>query len=76
MIHLFGQNDTTAIASVYAAKRGTPAIFPRQAFPELLTLQGDKGARGLLSHSDRKVIDIAFEGGELDIDRPDDLLQL
>jgi molybdenum cofactor cytidylyltransferase len=76
MIDTFRQSETSVIASVYAGKRGIPAIFPRQGFSELLALSGDKGARGLLSEPGRKVIEIALDGGEVDIDRPEDLSQL
>jgi len=76
MIDLFRRSGSSAIASLYAGKRGTPAIFPREAFRELLALQGDKGARGLLADQNREVIEIALEGGELDIDRADDITWL
>ncbi len=36
-------------ASSYGGKRGIPAYFPRRYFQELLQLQGDVGARTLLS---------------------------
>jgi molybdenum cofactor cytidylyltransferase len=76
MMAAFRHSETSAIASVYAGKRGIPALFPRSAFPELLTLHGDKGARGLLSEPDREVIEIALDGGEVDIDRPEHLSHL
>ncbi len=56
--------------------RGIPAIFPRQALRDLLALRGDKGARGLLAKPPWPVISIALDGGEIDIDRPEDLAQL
>jgi len=76
MISAFRQNPANAIASVYSGKRGIPAIFPREAFPDLLALRGDQGARGLLSAPSRTVTEIALDGGELDIDRPEDLARL
>ena len=76
MIDAFQQSETSAIASVYAGKRGIPAIFPRQAFAELLALRGDKGASRLLSEPDRQVVGIVLDGGEMDIDRPEDLSHL
>jgi molybdenum cofactor cytidylyltransferase len=76
MIDAFRHSETSAIASVYAGKRGIPAIYPRSAFPELLALHGDIGARSLLSEPDRDVIEISLDGGEVDIDRPEDLSQL
>jgi molybdenum cofactor cytidylyltransferase len=76
MLAAFEQDRNSAIASVYAGKRGIPAIFPRASFAELLALRGDSGARGLLSDPNRKVIELALEGGGIDIDRPNDLLHL
>jgi molybdenum cofactor cytidylyltransferase len=72
----YAQSDPTAIASTYGGTRGIPAIFPRQAFRELLALRGDKGARALLAQPPWPVIGVPLEGGEIDIDRPEDLTQL
>ncbi len=74
MINAFsGITEETAIASIYAAARGIPAIFPRSAVADLCALHGDKGARGLLAKSRWPVIEVPLEGGEIDIDRPEDL---
>ncbi len=70
------QAGTALIASIYAGVRGTPAIFPRAMFADLLGLRGDKGARGLLAKASLPVMEIQLEGGELDIDRPEDLAEL
>lgn len=73
MIGAFRRNPAAVVASVYAGKRGIPAIFPADAFADLLTLRGDQGARRLLSEKDRIVIEIPLKGGELDIDLPKDI---
>ena len=49
---------------------------PRQAFHDLLALRGDKGARALLAQPPWPVIAIPLDGGEIDIDLPEDLAQL
>ena len=64
------------IASMYAGVRGTPAIFPRAMFADLLKLSGDKGAGGLLAKASLPVVEVQLEGGEVDIDRPEDLAEL
>jgi len=64
------------VASAYAGVHGIPAIFPRSAFPDLLALSGDKGARALLVKPPRPLIVVPFEGGEVDIDEPGDLAEL
>ncbi|MGA8742018.1 MAG: nucleotidyltransferase family protein [Terracidiphilus sp.] len=72
----YAQWEPTAIASTYEGTRGIPAIFPRQAFGNLLALRGDTGARVLLAQPPWHVISIPLDGGDIDIDRPEDLSQL
>ncbi|HMG84250.1 MAG TPA: nucleotidyltransferase family protein [Terracidiphilus sp.] len=67
---------TMPIASTYGGVRGTPAIFPRAMFADLLALRGDRGARGLLAKTSLPIVEIPLEGGEVDIDRPEDLAEL
>lgn len=77
MIDAFAaQSGVAAVASVYAGRRGIPAIFPRQAIADLCALRGDKGARGLLAQPPWHVLEIPLAGGEVDIDRPEDLGQI
>ena len=76
MIDAFAaEPEEAAIASIYASTRGIPTIFPRSVLADLYTLQGDRGARGLLAQSRWRVIEMPLEGGEIDIDRPDDLAE-
>jgi molybdenum cofactor cytidylyltransferase len=70
------QQKPTIVASAYAAVLGIPAAFPRMAFANLLALKGDKGARSLLADPPCPLIAVAFTGGEVDIDQPEDLAQL
>jgi molybdenum cofactor cytidylyltransferase len=56
-------------ASAYAGRHGVPAYFPRDRFPQLMSLTGDTGARDLLKSCPA----IPLDGGELDIDTPQDL---
>jgi molybdenum cofactor cytidylyltransferase len=70
------QTEPSIIASSYAGVAGIPAIFPRQAFTNLLALSGDKGARSLLIKPPCTLITVPFAGGEIDIDTPADLAQL
>lgn len=77
MIKTFVDLPTPSIiASTYAGARGTPAVLPREAIPDLLALRGEKGARTLLASSSWPVIEKPFPGGEIDLDRPEDLDQL
>jgi len=67
------QSEPSIAASIYADVLGIPAVFPRAAYPELMALEGDKGARSLLLNPPCPVIAIPFAGGEIDIDEPADL---
>jgi molybdenum cofactor cytidylyltransferase len=66
----------TIIASSYDEVNGVPAIFPREAFPALRALDGDRGARGVILRPPCAVIALPFEGGEVDIDLPEDISKL
>jgi len=70
------QTEPVIVASAYAGVRGIPAVFPRSAFPDLLALRGDKGARVLLVQPTCPLIELQFRGGEIDIDQPGDLALL
>jgi molybdenum cofactor cytidylyltransferase len=64
------------VCSAYGGVRGVPAVFPLSAVPALKGLTGDVGARRLLADPPCRVIEVAFAGGEIDIDAPQDLAQL
>ena len=48
---------------------GVPAFFPRRYFPELLALEGDCGAKGILKKHKAEAIE--FPDGAVDIDTPE-----
>jgi molybdenum cofactor cytidylyltransferase len=68
--------DGRIVASTYAGVRGVPAVFPRNTWDELMRLSGDVGARKLLVDPPCEVVEVAFAGGEVDIDAPEDLAEL
>lgn len=76
MLEMFESQPEAVLASSYAGVLGIPAIFPPGAYPDLLTLRGDKGARPLLAQPPWPLVSVPFEGGEIDIDRPEDLAEL
>ncbi|HEV2228366.1 MAG TPA: nucleotidyltransferase family protein [Steroidobacteraceae bacterium] len=63
-------------AALYAGTTGAPAIFPRSTFSELGALHGDSGARSVLRRSADRVVRVPMPAAELDLDTPEDLLQL
>ncbi|WP_158791172.1 NTP transferase domain-containing protein [Granulicella sp. L60] len=56
-------------ATSYGGRKGVPAYFSKDRFPELLELKGDMGARRLL----QRAHSIELPGGELDVDTFEDL---
>ena len=58
-------------ASSYGDRRGVPAHFPRKVFGELMRLQGDAGARELLSKA--KAVELGEDA--LDVDTPEDVVR-
>ena len=60
------------IASAYSGIIGVPAIFPERYFPELLKLQSDKGARGLLQKYREDVMVFDMPSASQDLDSVED----
>ena len=60
------------IASHYANKMGTPALFHKQYFIELMELTGDAGAGKLISANLNKTASVEFPEGIMDIDTIED----
>ena len=55
---------------------GPPAIFPRSVFPQLLKLQGDVGARAIVSEKGDRVTFVPMPNAADDLDLPQDLLRM
>lgn len=67
-------NSKSLAAAFYNNSIGVPAFFPRRFFPELLALQGDKGARSILAkHS---ALAIPCPTAAIDIDTLNDVIKL
>ncbi|TFV94911.1 nucleotidyltransferase family protein, partial [Oxalobacteraceae bacterium OM1] len=60
-------------APVHAGRRGNPVAFGRRHLTELLQLQGDGGARGLLRRHPVQLVEVDDPGIHRDIDTPADL---
>jgi molybdenum cofactor cytidylyltransferase len=54
-------------------RRGNPVAFSGEYLPQLLALQGDEGARGILKSHPVTLVDVADPGIYQDIDSPADL---
>lgn len=66
-------DDTDIKCAFYAGKRGVPAVFSKNIFPKLAELDGDQGAKSLLYDEQLKVVELAMDSAERDIDRRCDL---
>lgn len=60
------------VASRYADTVGVPAFFHRSMFDALLTLDPATGAKPLLAADYANTGTVAFDGGEVDLDTPED----
>jgi len=64
------------VASAYVNSVGTPVLFGRSYFEQLLALSGSEGAKKLLKQYPDDLVTIAFPGGDIDIDTGDDAERL
>ncbi len=58
------------ICADYGHRLGVPALLDKQFFPQLLSLQADEGARGIIRSNRTLVASIPFLKGAIDLDTP------
>ena len=60
------------VVPVYRGQRGTPVLFDRVLFPELLAVHGDQGARSVIAGNPARVTAVMFDDDQplVDIDTP------
>ena len=79
LIAAFGERpDALAAAPNLAGRRGNPVLLSRLLFPAIAALEGDEGARKLLSGAapGRVVaVDVTGPGATLDVDTPQTLAE-
>jgi molybdenum cofactor cytidylyltransferase len=63
-------------ACSYAGIMGTPALFHKTIFPELMLLEGDIGAKKIIEKRKQDVATVFFDKGVIDIDTIDDYEKL
>ncbi len=73
LVSRWEQQPDRIVAALYDDTIGVPAIFPADLFRELAELQGDRGARVLLSRYPERVIGVPMPSAAQDIDTPGDL---
>ena len=63
-------------ASEYAATLGTPVLFHKKYFTELLQLKGQEGAKKIINRFLEDTVTVPFEKGNVDIDTIEDYNEL
>jgi molybdenum cofactor cytidylyltransferase len=63
-------------AALFHGAPGLPAIFPRWAYTDLLSLRGERHPRDILRRNIDRVVRVPMSNAGIDLDTPDDLLEL
>jgi len=72
---LIAQHNTTTsniIATEYALTLGVPALFKRDIFAQLLTIDDSHGAKKIITRNHNHVTSICFQNGAIDLDTEQD----
>lgn len=72
LITEFSKTRKGIIASSYAETLGTPVLFDKKYFNELLNLKGQEGAKKIINRFLEDTASIPFEKGNIDIDTEED----
>ena len=76
LVHTQLAQRPKATYSKYGDNIGVPAIFSKEAFPLLLELEGDEGAKKLTPMEDFDFCTETFKKGGFDVDTEEDVQQL
>ena len=76
MIARFDAAERPLVAAQYNGVVGSPAIFGRIFFGQLLALKGDTGARSILREHEELLTRVDMPAASLDIDTEDDWLTI
>lgn len=76
MFTLKSTSGKAIVACTYGDATGTPALFGKSFFPQLLALNGQEGAKKILLQHREQVATVDFPQGAVDIDTSGDYEQL
>ncbi len=76
LVSTHGASDKGIVACAYADSVGTPVLFDRNYFEELVKLSGIEGAKKLLKQHPDDLAAIPFIKGKIDIDTNEDFQNL
>jgi molybdenum cofactor cytidylyltransferase len=72
LLNIQQKTGKAIVACSYGDTVGTPVLFKSTFFPELLTLQGDAGAKKIIKQHSGAVATVTFPKGHIDIDTDTD----
>ena len=75
LIETYERNESLIIASEYQSARGVPALFGKEFFPRLQSLESG-GAKQIINQFSAETTACPFPDGAIDIDTPGDYAQL
>jgi molybdenum cofactor cytidylyltransferase len=69
------EKGALVVTSTLDGKRGNPVLWSRRFFPDLLSIEGDVGARHLIGHYGEAVVEVPVTGKAalVDVDTPEAL---
>ncbi len=76
LLEAWSGSENEIVATAYAGTAGPPVLFARGAFPDLLGLRGDTGARTLFDDERFDLKTVLFEPAATDVDIAADLAAL
>lgn len=76
LIELNRNEQHSIVASKYGATFGTPVLFAKRFFPELMELTGDVGAKSLVRKYMNEAAFVSFPKGDIDIDTIEDYMKV
>ena len=76
MLQIYAKTQNSIVSCVYSNTLGVPILFDKSVFPELLKLNGDKGAKSFLHLYKDRISTIDFPEGIVDIDTLEDVENL
>ncbi len=68
MLERYHRTLATIVAPSYRGRRGNPVLFSRSLFPELMSLQGDKGGREVVLRHQEDVETVEVEEDDIFLD--------
>jgi molybdenum cofactor cytidylyltransferase len=76
MVQTFAESQQPIVVCDYGNDVGVPMVFDKSIFPELLKLNGNKGAKSFLNRFEDKIAKVQFPEGLIDIDTHEDVVKM